>query len=156
MQEEQSRKLLLVYHSQSGTNERLALAAGEAAREEEGVTVRVKRAMAAGTADLLWCDGVIFIAPENLGYLSGGMKDFFDRTYYPVEPYELNLPYMMIIGTGNDGTNAQRQIERIMTGYRFRKVGEALIIRGEPREEDFEKAREVGLTMAAGLSMGIF
>ncbi len=152
----QVKKLLVVYHSQSGTNERLVAAAAQAATQEEGVEVRLRRAMAASVDDLLWCDGVIFCTPENLGYLAGGMKDFFDRTFYPAEPHQLNLPYMVIIGTGNDGSNALRQLQRIMTGYRFRQVAEALIIRGLPGDEDVERARELGLTMAAGLAMGIF
>jgi multimeric flavodoxin WrbA len=35
-------------------------------------------------ADLLKGDGYIFGTPENLAAITGLMKDFFDRTYYPV------------------------------------------------------------------------
>lgn len=152
----EGKQLLIVYHSQSGTNASLAEAAARGAAAEGEVNVLVKRAIDADAQDLTDSAGVIFVTPEYLGYLAGGMKDFFDRTFYPVEPLQLNLPFMVIIGTGNDGSNALRQLQRIMTGYRFRQVAEPLIIRGEPVDADMEAATEIGQTMAAGLEMGIF
>ena len=150
------KELLIVYHTQSGSSQKLAEAAYAAAAEEEGVRVRLRRAMAANAADLRACDGVLFVTPENFGYLSGGMKDFFDRTYYPCEPGSLARPYMLIVSCGNDGSGAVRQLERIVKGYPLKAVAEPLIVCGEPQSDHLEEAGELGLSFAAGLGMGIF
>lgn len=149
-------KLLMVYHSQSGTTEALMGAVNEGAALEQGVDCRMIPAMEAGTEDLLWCDGVIFGSPENLGYLSGGLKDFFDRTFYPAQPHELNIPYAVVISAGNDGSSALRQLQRIAMGYPMRCVAEPLILKGEVCADSLQRCRDLGQAMAAGLSMGIF
>ncbi|WP_372749062.1 flavodoxin family protein [Litorivivens sp.] len=150
------KELLIVFHTQSGSAQCLAEAAARAASEEAEVHVTLKRAMAAGSDDLKRCDGVLFVTPENFGYLSGGMKDFFDRTFYPCEPGTLARPYMLIVSCGNDGSGAVRQLERIVKGYPLSPVAEPLIVRGPPQAEDLERAEELGLSFAAGLGMGIF
>lgn len=150
------KRLLVLYHSQSGATERMARAVLRGATEEDGVRSRLCRAAEAGLAELLDCDGLLLGSPENLGYLSGGMKDFFDRTFYPAQPHALNLPYALFISAGNDGRNAARQAERILRGYPMRAVAEPLILRGEPDEPGLERCRELGLTLAAGLALGIF
>ena len=150
------KRLLIIYHSQSGSTRRLAEAVYQGAGNEQGVELRLLRAMQAGIDDLLWCDAVIFGTPENLGYMSGGLKDFFDRTFYPAEPHQLNLAYAVFISAGNDGTGAVRQIERIAKGYPLRCVAEPIIIRGEPDEQGLIDCEALGEAVAAGLSMGIF
>ena len=85
------KRLLIVYHTQSGNTRQLADAVYQGAKEEPEIELRMLRAAEACVDDLLWCNGVIFGSPENLGYLSGGLKDFFDRTFCPAQPYQLNL-----------------------------------------------------------------
>ena len=150
------KHLLVVYHTQSGASEDLACAAVRAARAEEGVEVRLLRALEAGADDLRWADGVLFVTPENFGYLSGGMKDFLDRTFYAVLAEQLNLPYAVIISAGNDGSSALRQLQRILLAYPMREIAEPLIVHGEPGAADLLKAGETGLALAAGLALGIF
>ncbi len=151
------KHLLVVYHSQSGNTEQLANAVCEGAAEEiETVECRCRRAFDATLEDLLWCDAVLLGTPENFGYMSGALKDFFDRTYYPAEPYQLNRPYALFISAGNDGTNAVREVDRILKGYPMKKVMEPLIVRKNISSENREQAREFGQTMACGISMGIF
>lgn len=149
-------RVLLVYHSQSGATAALMRAVAEGADREEDTAVRCLPAFEAGMDALRWCDGVIFGSPENLGYLSGGMKDFFDRTFYPAQPLQLNLPYAVVISAGNDGSNALRQLQRIVKGYPMRCVAEPMILRGEVTEDYLEQCRDLGQAMAAGLAMGIF
>ena len=149
-------KLLIVYHSQSDRTERLAQAVYQGALQETGVESRLMRAFDATLQDLLWCKGLIFGTPENFGYMSGALKDFFDRTFYPAEPYQLNLPYGVFISAGNDGTGALREIDRIALGYPLRKVADAVIGRGEPGKADISRCSDLGLALAAGLNMGIF
>jgi multimeric flavodoxin WrbA len=150
------KKLLIVYHSQSGNTRSLANSVLEGAREEEGVEVKIMMALQASLEDLLWCDGLLLGTPENFGFMSGALKDFFDRTYYPAQPYALNIPYALFVSAGNDGTGAVRQVERIVKGYPMRKIAEPVIIRGEVTEADLARCAELGLTFAAGLGMGIF
>ena len=149
-------RLLIVYHSQSGATASLMRAVQRGALQEEGTRVKLLPALEASTADLLWCDGVVFGSPENLGYLSGGLKDFFDRTFYPAQPHQLNIPYAAVISAGNDGTAALRQLQRIVSGYPMRCVAEPLIFKGEVDESAVERCEELGLALAAGLAMGIF
>ena len=54
-------------------------------RGHGGVEVRFVNAQAADAKDLTWADGLILGTPENFGYMSGMMKDFFERTFYEVE-----------------------------------------------------------------------
>ncbi len=150
------KELLIVFHTQSGSSQALAESAARSAAEEEGVRVRLLRAMEAGAQDLQHCDGVMFVTPENFGYLSGGMKDFFDRSYYPCHPGEFTRPYMLIVSCGNDGSGAVRQLERIVKGFPLKAVADPLIVCGEPDTAALDRAAEQGLSFAAGLALGIF
>jgi multimeric flavodoxin WrbA len=167
------KHLLIVFHSQSGNTARLAQAAAEgASAEHEHVETRLVLANDAGLDDLLWADAVLFGTPENFGFMSGMLKDFFDRTYYAARGRIRALPYALFISAGNDGTGAARQIERIARGYPLRKVAEPVIatsgVTEEMRAADPEgsrvavseaqlmQARELGQTLAAGLACGIF
>ena len=159
-------ELLIVYHSRTGGSHQMADAAADAARDEASVTLLT--ADAAGPKDLLRADGYIFCAPENLAAMSGVMKDFFDRCYYPVLGQIEGRPYAQMICAGSDGENAVRQIARIAQGWRLKAVQEPIIIcthAQTPEEILAEKViseselaicRELGLVLAAGLSMGVF
>lgn len=148
------KSLLIVYHSQSGTCARIAMTAWRAAQLETPVTVR--RAWDAGTADLRRTDGVLLVMAENSGALCGAMKDFLDRTFYPAIAQGLVLPYTALISAGNDGRGAQRQIERILSGYPFPCAAEPIILRGPWSSAQRQTSADTGQAFAAGLSMGIY
>ena len=150
------KRLLFVYHTQSGSTERLARAAFDGAREEGGCELRLLRAIEASAPDLRWADGVVFCTPENFGYVSGGMKDFLDRSFYAVAEERLNCAYALLVSAGNDGSGAVRQMQRILRAYPMREVADAVIVRGLPREDELLRARELGAALAAGLALGIF
>lgn len=151
------KHLLIVWHSQSGNTERLLQAVIEGAAEfSDEVETRALRAFDAGLDELLWADGLLVGTPENFGYLSGAVKDFLDRTYYPAEGRCIGLPWAMFVSAGNDGTGAVRALERIASGYQWNKVADAVIVRGEIDEQGLAQARELGQTLAAGLSLGIY
>lgn len=150
------KHLLIVFHSQTGNTEQLARAAFNAAQEEEGTETRILNAFDATLDDLLWCNGLIIATPENFGYMCGAIKDFFDRTYYPAEPYHLNRPYALLVSAGNDGTGAVRECDRILSGYPMKKVLEPCIARGEITQEYLDQAAETGQTLACGLAFGIY
>jgi multimeric flavodoxin WrbA len=148
--------LLIVYHTQSGSCARLAAAAADGARAEGSVAVTLRRACDAGVADLAAADGLLLVAAENSGSLSGGAKDFLDRVFYPAIERGLVKPYGLLISAGNDGRGAVAQAQRILRGIPFTAAAEPLILRGEVGEEQLAAARDSGTALAAGLGMGIF
>lgn len=152
------KHLLIVYHTKTGNTGRLADAAYRGAtREGVGdVDVRLRSASAAGPRDLLWAHGLLLGTPENLGYMSGAMKDFLDRTFYEVEGKLQPLPCGIFISAGNDGTGALTAIRRIINGYPFEEVQEAVIARGAITEAHLTQCEELGMALAAGLEAGIY
>ena len=149
-----AKKLLIVYHSQSGASLRLAAAARRGALREENVELLWRRAWDAGLEDLQSCDALLLVAAENSASVAGAMKDFLDRTFYPGQG--LNLPYALIISAGNDGRGSRAQLQRILSGYPMKPISEALICRGEVTAEHEAACEELGQTLTAGLSLGIF
>lgn len=162
------KQLLIVYHSQTGATEQLALAAAAGAGSEPEIKIEVLRAPRAGVADVLAADGFLFATPENLATMAGLMKDFFDRIYYGALDRINGRPYAAIVAAGTDGHGAARQIERIATGLRLRPVAPTMIVvNGAQTPEqilapksvgriDRNAACELGAALAAGLASGIF
>lgn len=150
------KHLLILYHTQSGNTGQLVAAAQRGAQTESEVETRLVLAKDGDLQDLLWSDAIIFGTPENFGYMSGALKDFYDRTFYPAEPHQLNRPYALLVSAGNDGTGAVRECDRILKGYPMKKATEPYIARKEINAEHLERAFELGQMMATGLAMGIF
>jgi multimeric flavodoxin WrbA len=162
------KHLLIIWHSKTGGTEQMAQAAAGGAAGESGTETRLLRATMAGPEDVLAADGYIFATPENLAAMAGLMKDFFDRCYYPVLGRIEGRPYASLICAGSDGENAARQIARIATGWRLRAVAAPLIIRtgaqtpeaiAAPKmigPDELARCAELGLSLAAGLAMGVF
>lgn len=130
-----SRQLLIIWHSRTGAALQMAEAAADGARviaaellAEDQLLVRSLAAQDVAPDDLLDADGLIFAAPENLAALSGAMKECLDRNYYPVQDRLNGRPYAAIITAGSDGQGAQRQLERICTGWRLRQAAPTLIV----------------------------
>ena len=158
--------LLIVYHSRTGGSRQMAEAAFSAALAEGSAVL--KPAAEAGPRDLLAADGYLFCAPENLAALSGQMKEFFDRCYYPVLGQIEGRPYAQMICAGSDGEGAARQLARIATGWRLKEVQppliicthaqtpEAILAEKQILETDLNRCREVGAALGAGLAMGVF
>ena len=153
------KRLLIVFHSKTGRTAQLAdavLAGAQHVDLTDAVEVRCLRAAAAGADDLLWAQALLIGTPENFGYMSGALKDFFDRTFYEVEGRITPLPYGMFICAGNDGTGAVRAIQRIANGYPLVEVQEAVIVRGEPGANDLARCTELGAALAFGLDAGVY
>ncbi len=153
-----TQNLLIVFHTQSGSTRAMANAVIRGAHDDavDGVEVRVREALDASPDDLLWCDGFILGTPENFGYMSGGMKLFLDRSYYPCEGKVDGKPYALFVRAGNDGTGAISSIRRILTGLNVREVQDPVLIAGEFDESRLGECEELGLTLAAGLEAGVF
>ena len=162
------KRLLIVFHSKTGGTLQMAQAALRGAQSEPEVDANLVHAAEAGPDDLLAADGYIFATPENLAMMSGMMKDFFDRTYYPVLDQIVGRPYAILICAGSDGENAARQIQRIATGWRLKAMAEPIIVCTHAQTPDtilapkdigaydLQRCEEIGATLAAGLILGIY
>lgn len=164
------KTLLVTYYSKTGGSEAMARAAYDAADDaaEDEVCVSLKAAGDANADDLLKADGYIFVCPENLAAIAGGMKLFLDESYYEVLGKIEGRPYAAMICAGSDGNNAAQQLERIATGWRLKKVADTLIVCTHAQtteeilaqkkipENQLAKCGEIGATLAAGLGIGMF
>jgi len=156
--------LLILWHSRTGAAAAMARAAADGA----GPAARLVPAEAADPPLLLEGQGYIFCCPENLGTASGAMKEMFDRCYYPLLGRIAGRPYATLIAAGSDGTGAERQIDRIVTGWRLRRVAPGLIanLAAQTPEEIaapkqvpqgvLSECRDLGAALAEGLRLGIF
>lgn len=151
------KRLLIVAHGPSPNTQELRKAAERGARDPnvENVEVVVKPPLEAGPEDVLACDAILLGTTENLGYMSGALKDFFDRSYYPILEATQGLPCALYIRAGHDGTGTRRAVESIVTGLRWRWAQEPLILRGEWQSDFVDQVEELGLYLAAGLEAGV-
>ncbi len=152
----------------TGGSKALAEAAATGAMECGEIETSLIKAHDAEASALLDADGYIFAFPENLAAISGEMKAFFDRCYYPCLGQIEGRPFALLVCAGSDGSNAVRQAERIVTGWRLKRIADSLIVCTQAqtpeeilaskilREADLSKARELGAAMAEGLAIGIF
>ncbi len=152
------KRLLIIAHVPSPNTQRLrdAVVEGAGQAEAEGVEIIAKSPFDTGPDDVLAAQAVILGTTENLGYMSGALKDFFDRCYYPLLEKTQGLPYALYIRAGHDGTGTRRGVETIVTGLRWRAVQEPLLCRGDFREAFVDDCLELGMAMAAGLEAGVF
>jgi multimeric flavodoxin WrbA len=152
------KHLLIVYHSQSGTTSRMADAVIRGARspDVDGVDVRVKTALEADADDLIWADAFILGTPENFGYMSGALKYFLDRVFYPCENKINGKPWAVFVRAGNDGSGTIAAVRRILSGLAVKEIQEPVLIAGEFDESRLVECEELGLTIAAGLEAGVF
>ncbi len=152
-----TKRLLIVAHAPSPNTLALRDAVTEGAHHEDidDVDVVVKGPLDAGPEDVLAAQAIILGTTENLGYMSGALKDFFDRSYYPCLEETQGLPYAVYIRAGMDGTGTRRGIETIVTGLKWRAVQDPLICQGDFRASFVDDCRELGTLMAASLDAGI-
>lgn len=151
------RKLLIVTHAPSDNTKRMrdALVEGARHRDIERVTTDCLTPFETTADDVLQADAIILGTPENLGYMSGALKDFFDRIYYPCLEKTQAKPFAYYIRAGHDGTGTDRAIKTITTGLRWKLCQDPLICRGEFRQSFLEDCYELGFYMAASLDTGI-
>lgn len=159
-------RLLIVWHSRTGASQQLARAAAQAAREE--VEVDLISASDVSLENVLNASAYLFVCPENLGSMSGAMKEFFDQLYYPALSRIEGSAYGTIIAAGSDGAGAQAQIDRIVTGWRLKRVVDPLIVVTKAQTPEailaqkaissdaLEQSKALGAAMGAGVALGVF
>ena len=152
------KKLLIVAHCPSENTKNLRNAAVKGSQDPRisGVEVVVKTPFDSDIKDIFWANAILLGTTENLGYMSGALKDFFDRTYNEALGNTDGLPYAVYIRAGMDGTGTRRSITSLTTGLRWREVQAPLIFKGQWKNEFLSDLRELGMSIAAGLESGIF
>lgn len=150
------KTLLIVYHTGGVKTAQMAEAVERGARSEDGIRVVVKRCADAGPEDVLAADGLILGTPENFGYMSGMMKDFLERVFYPCEGKVNGRSYALFVGAGQDGSGAVNSVERIVAGLRLEKRAEPVIGLKDLTPAVLARCEELGAAFAAGLAMGVF
>ncbi|NLY28554.1 MAG: flavodoxin family protein [Alcaligenaceae bacterium] len=162
------RTLLFVWHSRTGTAHAMTKAAVHGAQQiadtlnaADSVRIIARHASKTQARHLLEADTLVFCAPENLGSVSGVMKEFFDRNYYDCLDRLNGTPFALMVAAGSDGQGAVRQIERICTGWRLRSIAPPLVIgtsaqtpqaiaaRKTLTPEQRQRCEELGGTLAA-------
>ena len=164
------RRLLVVWHSFTGATAAMVDAVLDGARASAGDAVQVMalRAADAGAEDVLGADAVVFATPETLASMSGALKDFFDRSYYPLLGRCEGKPYALLVCAGSDGQPTIAQLRRVALGLRLKEVAdpvlvctqaqtaEAIVAEKKLPESQLARGRELGALLAAGLELGVF
>ncbi len=152
-----SKHLLIVAHNPSPNTQKLVDATLRGATHEDidGVEVRFVPPLQAVVDDVLWADAIILGTTENFGYMSGALKDFFDRIYYPCLEHTEAMPFAVYIRAGLDGTGTRIAIDKITSGLKWKPVQESIVLHGDYRDEFEDQCEELGMLMAASLESGI-
>ena len=145
-------KVLIVYHSHTGNTEEMAKAVSEGAKSVAGVETTLKKAREANADDLLGCDAVGFGSPNCFGYMSGGLKDFFDRILGGARGKVNEKPYIAFSSAGRGGKEAIESIDKICTVFKMKQIGEGVVATGKPTPEILAECQELGKKLAAATS----
>ena len=140
-------QVLVVYHSQSGNTEAAAAAVAKGAGTVAGTEVSVKEALQATQEDLLSCDALAVGTPDYFSYMAGGLKDFFDRTYYPTQGQVTGKPCGIFVTHGGGG-KAVASVESICNSFKFRLVGSPVLVKNSPDAEAQAELAELGRQLA--------
>lgn len=141
-------KVLIVYHSQTGNTEEMARAVAEGARSVAGTDVVLKRAFDANAGDLIGCDAVAFGTSTNFAYISGGLKDFFDRSLIQCQDKATDKPYCTFTSSGMGKRKALDILDGICSAYKLKKADEGIMAPGKATPEILAELRQMGKKLA--------
>jgi len=154
------KQLLIIAHTPSPNCERLLQALLNGAQDSGNDSVNIKSASPfdVDAKQVLASDALILFTTENFGYMSGALKDFFERIYYPcLESPNSNdaKPFALVIKASLDGTGTDIAVHKITTGLRWREVQPVTLCHGEFQDSFIDQCHTLGQTMAASLEAGI-
>ncbi len=152
-----TKTLLIVAHAPSSNTKKLAQAAYDGANHPDiDINVVLKSPQDTQPEDVLAADAVLLGTTENLAYMAGLTKDFFDRCYYPLLEKKQGMPFALYIRAGHDGTGTKRAMQAIITGLRWKQIQDTLILKGDWQDVFIEQVKELAMTLAAGVEAGIY
>jgi multimeric flavodoxin WrbA len=148
-------RLLVVHHTPSPSMDAMFEAAVSGAKNDEieGVEVVIRPALTASEVDVLEADAYLLGTTANIGYMSGALKHFFDRIYYPCLEATQRRPYGLYVHGASDTTGAVRGVESIATGLQWQRIRPPVIVTGgPPSKEDLEACWELGALLAVEIA----
>ncbi len=150
-----TKQILIVAHQPSPNTKRLADAALKGCQHPEldNIEARMLTPFETKTEDVLTANAIILGTTENLAYMSGALKDFFDRTYNDLLEKKQGLPVVAFIRAGSDGTGTERALKTILTGLKWRWIQPPLICKGDWQDQFVEQVEELALSLAAQLDL---
>ncbi len=152
-----AKTLLIIAHAPSPNTQKLAQVAFNGANHPDiDINVILKSPQDTQPKDVLAADAILIGTTENLAYMAGLTKDFFDRCYYPALEKKQGLALAVYIRAGQDGTGTKRALQTITTGLRWQWVQEALILKGDWQDDFTAQVEALAMTLAAGLETGIY
>lgn len=152
-----TKTLLIIAHAPSLNTKKLAQAAFDGANHADiDINVVLKSPQDTQPEDVLAAHALLLGTTENLAYMAGLTKDFFDRCYYPVLEKKQGMPFALYIRAGHDGTGTKRSMQTIITGLRWNQIQETLILQGEWQDAFTEQVEELAMTIAVGVETGIY
>ncbi len=163
-----TKPLFIIWDSMTGGSKALAQAAAVGAAGQTDIEVQLRHCNDVSIEMMCEASGYLFCFPENLASISGTMKAFFDRTYYPCLGKIEGRPYAVIVCAGSDGSNAVQQAEKIATGWRLKKVAESRIVCTHAQtpeailavkmidKRELQMTGELGAAMVQGIALGVF
>ncbi len=140
-------KVLIVYHSLSGNTKAAAEAVAEGAKEVSGTKVTIKEGLKATTEDLLACDAIAVGTPDYFSYMAGGLKDFFDRTYYPSQEKVTGKPCGIFVTHGGGG-KAVESMKSICGSFKFKIISEPVLVKNAPDAKAKVSLAKLGKALA--------
>lgn len=149
------KSIVIISHTPSDNTVALLNALNLGCKKAD-VSVISKHGLDVSAKDVIESDGVLILTTENLGYMSGIIKDVFDRLYYPCLEKTQGLPFALVIRAGQDGTGTERAIKSITTGLKWRLSIPVLTCNGAWQNEFCLQAENVAETFATGIELGVF
>lgn len=157
-------RLLIVHHSPTASLQRLtdAVIVGASDPEITGVDVIARPALETTAEDVLDADGYVLLTGANFGYMSGGLKVFFDSTFLRIggaldpsgaagltEGPTVRRPYGLLVHGRYDTTGAVRSVQSIVGALGWKQAAGVVDVMGDVTDADLEAATELGGTLAA-------
>jgi len=144
--------VLIVYHSLSGSTEKMARAFAEGAKSVPDTEVVLRKASEATLEDLTRCSAVAFGSPDYFSYISGALKDFFDRTFYPSQGKVTGKPYAAFATGGGGGDTALAVLDRLCSSFKLKKAVDGVSAAGAPSSEVLKECQEAGERLAKSVT----
>jgi len=140
-------KILIIYHSISGNTKKAAEYLARGTEEVPNTDTTIKPALEAGIDDLLECDGIAIGTPDYFSYMAGGVKDFFDRTFYPTQGKVEDKPCVIFITHGGGG-RAKGTVKKICNSFKFDLITPQIMVENSPDEKEKKALEKAGQMLA--------